>query len=420
MSILVRQTRIIDPSSPFHHQTVDILIENGTIRDIGQLSHNADTIIEAEGLHASPGWVDVFAHFCDPGFEFRETLETGARSAAAGGYTAVMTIPNTNPVVHNKAAVEYLVQKSRLLPVTIHPIAAITRNAEGKELAEMYDMHTSGAVAFSDGTASVQSSGLLMKALQYVKAIDRNIIQLPEDRSISASGLMSEGIVSTRLGLPGAPAISEELMIGRDLELVRYTDSRIHITGISSASSVDLIRKAKASGTKVTCSVTPYHLYFCDEDLSDYDTNLKVNPPLRTRDDRTALLNGVLDGTIDCIASHHLPQDRDHKIVEFEYAKNGMIGLETAFSLIRMVLPQLSMEAIVTLFSQNPRTIFGLPAASINKENASCITLFQPERTWMPGKFQSKSQNSPFAGTSLTGKPFGIINQDKLFLNESK
>ena len=257
MDILLRQVRIIDPSSPFHQQTKDILINKGIITEVGEINDSDVNQISIEGLHVSTGWLDVFSNFCDPGLEFKETLETGANAAAAGGYTNVMILPNTNPVVHNKAGVEYIVQRSKDFIVNIHPIAATTKNTDGKELAEMYDMFQSGAVAFSDGTNPIQSSGLLVKALLYLKAIDKVTIQVPDDKSISPSGLINEGIISTQLGLPGKPAIAEEVIIARDIELVRYTNSKIHFTGISTAKSVELIKQAKQEGLSVTCSVTP-------------------------------------------------------------------------------------------------------------------------------------------------------------------
>jgi len=418
MDILLRQVRIIDPSSPFHQQKVDILIQNGFISQIGSVETKAGKEIAIDGLCVSPGWTDVFAHFCDPGFEFRETLETGSAAAANGGYTDVMILPNTAPVLHNKSGIEYIVQKSKSLPVTIYPIAAITKNTEGKELAEMYDMHASGAIAFSDGVCTLQSSGILLKALQYIKAIDKTIIQIPDDKAISATGLMNEGIISTQLGLPGKPAIAEELMIQRDIELAKYTGSKIHITGVSTAKSIELIKQAKAEDIAVTCSVAPYHLFFSDRDLEQYDTNLKVNPPLRTQEDVAALKNAVLDGTVDCIATHHLPQDTDHKVVEFEYAGYGMLGLETAFAVVRTCLPELSIERLVELLSFNPRKIFDLPSVSIKENEKASISLFLPDAKWIVGDLHSKSKNSPFPGKELTGKPMGIINKDNLFLNE--
>ena len=418
MDILLRQVRIIDPSSPFHQQQVDILIQNGKIGQIGNIDSNATREIQINGLHVSPGWVDVYANFCDPGMEYKETLVTGAHAAAAGGFTDVMVLPNTMPVLHNKSLVEYIVQKSKQLPVNIHPIGAITKNAEGKELAEMYDMHESGAVAFSDGTNTIQSSGILLKALQYLKAIDKTVIQVPDDKAISATGLMNESVESTRLGLPGKPAIAEELMVQRDIELAKYTNSKIHLTGISTAKSIDLIKAAKKEGISVTCSVTPYHVCFCDEDLAGYDTNLKVNPPLRSRIDREAIRAALLDGSIDCIATHHLPQDTDHKVVEFEYADYGMTGLETCFAAIHTCMPGLPVEKLVDLMSVNPRRIFGLENLSITTDAAASLTLFLPSEQWTVKTLQTKSANTPFIGRELTGKAIGIINKDKLFLNE--
>jgi dihydroorotase len=418
MEIFLRQVKIIDPSSPFHQQTKDILIENGVIKDVGQISNSNAKQINIQDLHVSIGWLDVFANFCDPGFELKETLETGSNAAAAGGYTDVMIVPNTSPVVHNKAGIEYIIQRSKDFVVNLRPIAAITKNTEGKELAEMYDMHQSGAVAFSDGTSPIQSSGLLLKALQYLRAIDKAVIQLPDDKSVNPSGLMNEGIISTQLGLPGKPAVAEELMIARDIELVKYTNSKIHFTGISTAKSVELIKEAKRKGLSVTCSVTPYHLCFTDEDLVDYDANLKVNPPLRSKEDQDALKQALLDGTIDCIATHHLPQDTDHKMVEFEYAHFGMIGLETSFAVIRTYFPELGLEKTIDLLSNKPRSIFDLQTNSINKNSEACLTLFRPDEKWTVGELHSKSRNSPFIGKELTGKPVGIINKDKVFLNQ--
>ncbi len=416
MDILLKAVTVVDPTSSFHQQQIDIFIQNGFVADAGQLTVSADQVISQEGLCLSPGFTDIFAHFCDPGFEYRETLESGAKAAAHGGFTDVFVLPNTAPVIDQKGGAEYIVQRSKTLPVRLHPVGAVTKAAEGKELAEMYDMHQSGAVAFSDGLCAVQSSGLLLKALQYVKAVGKTIIQVPDDRSITSHGLMNEGLMSTRLGLPGKPAIAEELMINRDVELARYTGSKLHFTGVSTRKGLACIRKAKEEGLAVSCSVTPAHLYFTDEDLAGYDTNLKLSPPLRTAADRDALRAGVLDGTIDCIASHHLPHHTDHKVVEFEYAKNGMIALETALSVVRSSVPSISPERLVELFSLSPRRLFGLPTASVIAGNPAAFTMFFPHREWKVGRAASKSQNTPFSGSQLVGLPFGIIQQDKVFL----
>jgi dihydroorotase len=420
MKILLKQVFIADPLSPYNGSVKDILITNGIIERIGDDISDADEEVQFENAFVSPGWVDIFSNFSDPGYEYKETLESGADAAAAGGYTQIFTLPNTNPVVHNKSQVEYIVQKSKALPVRIHPLGAVTKSCEGKELAEMYDMYSSGATAFSDGIAPVQSAGIMVKGLQYVKAFDGVIVQMPVDKSIGQFGLIHEGIISTRLGLPGIPAMAEELMIARDIKLARYADSKLHFTGVTTAKSLEYIKRAKDGGLKITCSVTPYHLFFCDEDLQNYDTNLKVNPPLRSRSDMMSLREAVKDGLVDCIASHHLPQDWDSKTCEFEYAKNGMIGLQTSFAAVNTVLPALNVSEVVSLFSLNARRIFNLPLATIAEEQTAELTLFtiNGENIFTKEEIRSKSSNSAFIGKLLKGKVIGIYSKGNLILNK--
>lgn len=423
MRVLLQKVLIADTNSPYDGSVKDILIVDGTIAQIADdiTSDTAETtVLTANGAIVSSGWVDIFSHFCDPGFEYRETLATGAAAAAAGGFTQVFTLPNTQPGITSKTQVEYIVEKSKPLPITIQPLGAVSKLIEGKELSEMYDMRLSGAVAFSDGLQAIQSSGLLLKALQYIKAFDGVIVQLPHDKSIGSFGLVNEGIVSTQLGLPGIPAIAEELMVKRDIDLLEYTDSKLHITGITTANSVAIIAAAKAHGLAISCSVTPYHVLFCDEDLVEYDTNLKTNPPLRCRADMMALRQAVLDGQIDCIASHHLPQNWDSKTCEFEYAKHGMIGLQTAFANINQLLPSLSNAQLADLFSKNARHIFGLPQATIVEGGVAEMTIFTRSGDTLLTKVsnKSKSANTPQLNTSLQGEVIGIFHKSQLYLNK--
>lgn len=418
MKVLIKQAHIISPSSPFNGQTKDIFIKDGIISKIADdIKEKADHTIEQKGLCISIGWVDIFADFADPGYEYRENMESGAKAAAAGGFTDVLLIPNTNPVVDNKSQAEYIIQRSRETIVNIHPIGAVTKNAAGTALSEMYDMRQSGAVAFGDGINPIQNSGLLLKALQYVKAFDGTIIQVPDDKNIGNNGLMNEGIISTQLGLPGKPAMAEELMVARDIKLARYADSKLHFTGISSAKSLEYIKRAKESGIKVTCSVTPYQLYFCDEDLQGYDSNLKVDPPLRSRADMLALRTAINEGVIDCIASHHLPQDWDSKTCEFEYAKNGMIGLETLFSVINTV--GCNIHHFIQMQTIAAREIFDLPIPELKEGQPASLTLFNPTTEFIfDGQLlQSKSRNTPFIGKILKGKVVGLLNKNKIHLN---
>jgi dihydroorotase len=418
MKVLIKDATIYSPSSPFHGKIKNIFIDNGVISTINDEAREADETIDIKGLHVSLGWMDCFANFCDPGQEFKETLESGANAAAAGGFTEVMVIPNTQPTVYNKSQVEYLVQKSKSLPVTVHPIGAITKNAEGKELSEMFDMFNNGAIAFSDGTKPVQSSGILQKALEYILAINGTIIQLPDDKSIGTHGLINEGKISTRLGLQGKPALSEELMVARDIELARYTNSRIHFTGISTQKSLQLIAEAKKEKLRVSCSVSPYHLFFCDEDLHDYDTNLKVNPPLRTKEDRDALREGIKNGTVDFIASHHQPQDWDHKVCEFQHAEFGMETLESVFGAARIC--GVSTETFIQMQTENIRTLFNQPVPIIEEGAKANLTFFIPDKEYIfeEKNIFSKSRNNAFINQKLKGKVIGIFNKDRLHLNK--
>src|SRR5699024_3804512 len=306
-----------------------LLIEDGVIKQIAtQINTRADKEIALDNLHLSPGWLDPFAHFCDPGQEHKEILESGASAAAAGGFTTVFVLPNTKPALDTRSQIAYIRSLANDLPINIFPIGAISQSVKGENLAEMFDMQEAGAKAFSDGLYPVQYPGLMLKAIEYVKAVKCTIIQITEELSLGKYGIVHEVIWSTKLGISGIPDIAEISIIKRDIDLLKYTDSRLHITGLSLAESVKLIQEAKAEGLNLSCSVTPYHLLLTDEYLQTFDSNYKVNPPLRAQEDVEALRKGIQEGIIDCLATHHLPQDKDNKDREFEYAEDGMIGLE--------------------------------------------------------------------------------------------
>ncbi len=412
MKALIRNATIICSTSTYHNTRQDLFLENGIIQQIGDsLNVEADIEISQKNLHVSIGWMDIFAHFCEPGLEHRETLESGARAAAAGGFTHVMIVPDTRPVIDSKTQLHFIIEKSKQLPVSILPIGACTKNTEGKELSEMYDLHQCGAVAFSNGYKGLQDPGITLKTLQYLKAIHGTLVQVPVNQAIQPQALMNEGIVSTQLGLPGMPAIAEELMVHRDIELAAYTDSRLHITGISTARSLELIRQAKEKKISVTCSVTPYHLLFSDDDLKNYDTNLKVDPPLRTKEDVAALQQGLKDGIIDCVASHHLPQQPDDKECEFEYAKNGMISLQNVFGVMSALLP---LEELISMLTIAPRKIFHINSPEITIGAAASLTMFVPEETYIFDRsmIRSLSSNSPFIEKEMKGKIIGTFHNN--------
>jgi dihydroorotase len=418
MTILVRKATIKDINSSHNNQQRDVLISNGVIVEIAEnIQKQADKILEAKGQLLSPGWVDMFVTGNDPGFEFKDDLTTTSKSAAKGGFTHVFLTPNTQPVVQNKSSVQYVSGKKTDYPVQLHPIGAITKNTEGKELTEMVEMKLAGAVAFGDGKKSVQSAGLLIKALQYVKAFDGIVIQIPDDQSVAPHGLMNEGVISTQVGLPGKPALAEEIMVARDIELARYTNSKLHITGITLAKSVEMIKKAKSEGLNITCSTTMHHLVFTENELlKGYNTNFKLNPPLRSENDRLALVEGVKNGTIDCISSHHTPQNKDAKVCEFEYAGYGVIGLQAAFGVLNGV--GLNIDQILEAICYKPKQIFQLES-KIEVGAKADLTLFDLTTSYLLTKetLASKSENSPYLGQTLTGKVIATIQQDKLHIN---
>jgi dihydroorotase len=414
MHILIKSAKILDKSSAFHGKTADILIEDGIIKQIGEnLKSNKAEIIEKENLHVSIGWFDMRVNFRDPGFEYKEDIFSGIKAAASGGFTGVLVMPSTLPPIHSKAEVEYIRNKSKGAVVDVFPAGTVSHRLEGKDLSEMYDMHLSGAIAFTDDKQAVSDPGLLQKALLYVKGFNGLIISFPEDKKIASDGKINEGVISTSTGLKGTPALAEELMIARDIYLTEYTDSRLHIATVSSAKSVELIRQAKKKGLQITAEVTAHHLALDESELLDFDSNFKVKPPLRTSEDIKALVEGLADGTIDVICSDHSPEDIEMKQREFDHAAFGTIGLESAFGAANAaVSASIDVEDLIEKISINPRKVLGLKIPAIKEGEKANLTLFTPNEEWTFDQqhIKSKSNNTPFKGKKLRGRAVAVIN----------
>ena len=417
MNLLLRNTTIIDQKSSFHNQTVDVIIENGIINKIGKSLPNENHLeeINIDGLHVSQGWFDSSVSLGEPGFEDRETIANGLNVAAKSGFTGIALQPNSFPIIDNQSQIHFVKQKAANSATDLFPIGALTKNSEGKDLAELFDMKNAGAIAFGDYGKSLSNANLLKIGLQYVQDFDGLVIAFSQDENIKGHGVANEGIVSTRLGLKGIPNLAEELIVARNLFLLEYTGGKLHIPTISTAKSVELIKEAKAKGLNVTCSVSVHHLVLTDEKLEEFDTRYKVAPPLRNETDRQALLKGILDNTIDCITSDHNPMDIEHKKMEFDLAKNGTIGLESAFGSLLTVLP---LEKVIEKLT-SAKTIFGIENQPIEENSKANLSFFTTNNDWTFSKenILSKSKNSAFLGQKMKGKAIGIYNNQKLVLS---
>jgi dihydroorotase len=416
MSLLLQNCVIFDPQSPHHKKNSNILIDKGVIQSVSTKIIGKSTL-DLKGTYVSPGWVDMNAHFCDPGLEHKEDIESGVRTAVGGGFTSVCLVPNTHPVTETKSDVEYLLSKSGR-SVDILPIAALSEGTKGENMTEMLDLHTVGAVAFSDGLMPIWNSELLLKALQYAQKINGLVISRPKDPNLSKHAQMHEGKASTILGMRGEPSLSEKLQIITQLELLRYAGGRLHFTMISTAEGVRLIKQAKKEGLQVTCDVGVNHLYFTDEDVEGFDTRFKVDPPFRSGKDRKALIAGVNDGTIDAIVSGHQPQDRESKYLEFDLAEPGITSLQTVYSVIHTLSKELDQERAFAALTSGPRRILGLNEVKIEEGMPAVLSVFDPKEQWvMNDKTNlSKSRNSPFWNKTLEGKSRGVINGTKIHL----
>ncbi len=402
--------------------STDIRIQDGLISEIsaGLTAYENEEVFDGKGVYISGGWMDMHVHFREPGFEHKETIETGCRSAMFGGFTEVACMPNTKPAIHTRDVVEFIKNKSKEQLVEVHPIGCVTKERAGKSIAEMADMKNGGAVAFSDDGDPVYNSQVMRVALEYSSMLGVPIINHEEDLELSRPGHMHEGAVSTRLGLDGTPSIAEETMIARDVLLAGFTGGHVHVAHISTRKAVDLVRKAKADGIHVTTEVCTHHFDLTDEEVErrNFDTNVKMHPPLRTQDDVDAMIEGLVDGTIEVICTDHAPHSIEEKEVEFIYAPNGITGLDTAWSICvkRLIKPGiLPVARVIDMLVSNPRKILNLPVPEIKAGNKANLTLFNTDEEWnyTPDQVRSKSKNSPYIGETLTGRSVAVYNKGR-------
>jgi len=414
MTLVIKNGRVIDPVNSLD-EPKDILVHKGIIKAIespGSISFDAGekpSVIDAKGCVVCPGLIDMHVHFREPGFEYKETITSGCQSAAAGGFTSVAVMPNTNPVNDTRAVTEHILALARTEGIiNVYPIAAITQKLEGERLSEMADLKNAGAIAFSDDGRPVMNNELMRRAFEYSKMFELPLIQHSEMLDLTEGGCMNEGMVSTELGLKGMPAEAEDIMVYRDIALLEKTGGRLHVAHISSKNSVDLVRQAKSKGLPVTCEVAPHHFTLTDEAVRGYDTNTKMSPPLRAIEDVEAIKEGLRDGTIDIIATDHAPHDITDKQVEYQNACFGIVGLETALPLSLKLVDEkiLSMGDVIKKLTSTPADIFNLKAGNLSLGNEADILIFNPSLEYCIdiSKFHSKSKNSPFDGWKVKGK----------------
>lgn len=424
MKIVLKDIRIINPDQDLDIKT-DLLIENGIISKIGDLTKedfDASRIFELDGKICCPGLFDMHVHLREPGKEDTETVVTGSNAAASGGFTGIACMPNTSPNIDSAELVNFIKQKAKDHLVDVYPIGAVSKERKGEHLAPIAELVEAGAVGFSDDGVAVKTASLVRSALEYLKMFDLPLIEHCEDESL-ANGAMNEGTVSTTLGVPAIPTIAEDLTVMRDISVAEYVNGKVHIAHISSKEAVDLVRQAKAKGIRITAEVTPHHFCLTDESLLNYDTNYKMNPPLRTEEHVKAMIEGLKDGTIDCIASDHAPHSIEDKESEFIYAPNGILGLETQLGIALSELVHknhLNISQLIEKLSVNPRKILNLPVPQIKVGEIANLTVIDLNEVWTVDikKFKSKSINSPFDKRLLTGKSIAVINNKKMFIDD--
>lgn len=416
MKILIQAPEIIDPTSPFHRKEKNILIHNGRIAEIGDKNFSADKTIKAEGMKLSIGWFDMGTFIGDPGLEHKEDLESGTHTAMAGGFSEIAMLPNTVPCVQTKNEVSYLMRGNESRLVQIHPLASVTRNNMGEELTEMIDLQVAGAVGFTDGLKPIWHTDIFLKALQYIQKFNGVLIDHPEDYWLNLFGQMHEGVNSTRLGLKGMPRIAEEIVVGKNLELLQYAGGRLHFSRISTSRSLELIKAAKRK-YNVTCDVAVFQALLNDSMLANFDTNYKVNPPLRERADNENIIKALRDGTVDVLCSGHLPHDEESKNLEFDLAEFGMISLQTFCANLTTLSKSVDWDVLIEKVTTGPRKVLQLEVPRLEENMKANLTLIDPNHKWVLDEKTnySKAKNSPWFGKELTGKAIAVFNNGKVW-----
>ena len=420
MKYLIKDCKIVDKRSKLNGKRVDILVEKGKIADLGKnLKDDKAKIIKGKNLHASIGWMDIGTHLGEPGYEHRETFESLSEAALAGGFTDLVTMPKSIPAIQSKAQIKNLILTGQSIGVDIHPLGALSNDLEGENITEFVDMHHSGALGFTDGLKPVVKGGLLLRALQYVKSFDGVILHHPNDESISNGDLIHEGIISTSMGMKGSPSLAEELTVYRDVQLNTYAESKLCLHLISAADSVSIIKNQKKKDQNLSAGVSYLSLIKTHEDLTDFDSNLKVKPILRSNNDKKALQKGLTNGTLDYISSNHVPLEIEKKHLEYPYASHGAIGLETAFAALNTYLTKaINLETIIEKITTGPRSIFNIEAPAIDVGAVAKLTVFDPTSEWVYNaeSIKSTSRNSPFIGETFTGRVIATINGSNIYI----